>query len=182
MNFITNLSANKRRDNVYDAILMMIDRFIKMSKYISMIKIIDVAKLTNVFFEKIMLRYDMSNDIMNNKNNVFTNVFWSSLCFHAKIRKRLNSAFHSQTNESIERQNQMFEHYFKTYVNTKQSNWAKLLSLTKFAYNNNHHNFVDFTSFYIMYEFHFEIKWKIENNFLQKKMLFANERIKQFQA
>ena len=67
--------ANKRRDNVYDAILMMIDRFIKMSKYISMIKIIDVAKLTNVFFEKIMLRYDMSNDIINNKNNVFTNFF-----------------------------------------------------------------------------------------------------------
>ena len=105
MNFITNLSTSKRRDNVYDVILMIIDRFIKISKYISMIKIIDVAKLTNVFFEKIMLRYDMSNDIINDKNNVFTNVFWSSLCFHAKIRKRLNNAFHFQTNESIERQN-----------------------------------------------------------------------------
>ena len=75
MNFIMKLSSNKKRDVVYDSILMIINRYIKMIKYISIIKKIDVTKLTKVFFEKIVLCFDMSNKIMNDKEFVFTNAF-----------------------------------------------------------------------------------------------------------
>ena len=75
MNFIIELFSNKRRDVVYDSILMIIDRYIKMIKYISIIKKIDVAKLTKVFFEEIVLHFDMSNEIMSDRNFVFTNEF-----------------------------------------------------------------------------------------------------------
>ena len=40
-----------------------------------MIKKIDVAELTKVFFEKIVLCFDMSNEIVNDKKFVFMNVF-----------------------------------------------------------------------------------------------------------
>ena len=46
-----------------------------MTKYLSMIIKIDVAKLTKVFFEKIVLRFDMSTNIINDKNSFFTKVF-----------------------------------------------------------------------------------------------------------
>ena len=75
MNFVIKLFSSKRRDVVYDSILMIIDRYIKMIKYISIIKKIDVAELTKVFFEKIVLRFDMSDEIVNDKNFVFTNEF-----------------------------------------------------------------------------------------------------------
>ena len=75
MNFITKLFSNKRRDVVYDSILIIIDRYIKMIKYILMIKKIDVAKLMKMFFKKIVLRFDISNEIMNDKKFVFMNVF-----------------------------------------------------------------------------------------------------------
>ena len=75
MNFITKLFSNKRRNVVYDSILMIIDRYIKMIKYISIIKKIDVAKLTKMFFKKIILRFNMSNKILNDKKFMFTNVF-----------------------------------------------------------------------------------------------------------
>ena len=75
MNFITKLFLNKKRDIVYDLILMIIDQYIKMIKYVLIIKKIDVAKLTKIFFEKIILRFDILNEIINDKKFVFINVF-----------------------------------------------------------------------------------------------------------
>ena len=75
MNFIIKLFSNKRRDVVYDLILMMIDRYIKMIKYILIIKKIDVAELTKIFFKKIILRFDMSDEIVSDRNFVFMNKF-----------------------------------------------------------------------------------------------------------
>ena len=75
MNFVTSLFSNKRRDIVYDFILIMINRCIKMIKYILVIIKIIVVKLTKIFFEKIVLRYDVSNDIVNNKKFVFISAF-----------------------------------------------------------------------------------------------------------
>ena len=59
------LFLNKRRDVIYDSILMIINQYIKIIKYISIIKKIDVAELTKIFFEKIILCFDMSDEIMN---------------------------------------------------------------------------------------------------------------------
>ena len=67
--------SSKKRDVVYDLILMIIDRYIKMIKYVSIIKKIDIAKLMKIFFKKIILRFDMSNKIINNRKLVFTNAF-----------------------------------------------------------------------------------------------------------
>ena len=77
----------------------MINRYIKMIKYLFMFIIIDVAALTELFFIKIVCRYDMSYDIVNNRGFVFTSVFWFTLCFYSRIKRRLSIAFHSQTND-----------------------------------------------------------------------------------
>ena len=75
MNFVIELFLSKRRDVVYDSVLMIIDRYIKMIKYILIIKKINVAELTKMFFKKIVLRFNMSDNIVNDKNSVFTNKF-----------------------------------------------------------------------------------------------------------
>ena len=75
MNFVIELFSSKRRDVVYDSILMIIDRYIKMIKYILIIKKIDVAELTKVFFKEIVLRFDMSDEIVNDRNFVFISEF-----------------------------------------------------------------------------------------------------------
>ncbi len=46
-----------------------------MIKYILITTRIDVAELTKVFFEKIILRFNMLTDIMSNKDSVFTSAF-----------------------------------------------------------------------------------------------------------
>ena len=75
MNFVTKLLLNKKRDVVYDLILMIINQYIKMIKYVLIIKKIDVAKLTKMFFKKIVLHFNMSDEIVNNKKFIFINAF-----------------------------------------------------------------------------------------------------------
>ncbi len=75
MNFVTNLSSSKRREVVYNLIFVIINRCIKMIKYILIITRINVVKLTKVFFEKIILRFNMSVNIISNKDSVFISAF-----------------------------------------------------------------------------------------------------------
>ena len=75
MNFVTELSLNKYKNVVYNVILVMIDRYIKMIKYLSVFIIIDAAALTELFFIKIIYRYDIFYNIVNNRDFVFINVF-----------------------------------------------------------------------------------------------------------
>jgi len=75
MNFVTSLSPSKRQEVVYDSIFVIVDRYIKMIKYIFVIIKIDIAKLTKVFFDEIVLRFETPTSIMSNKKFVFTSVF-----------------------------------------------------------------------------------------------------------
>ena len=75
MNFIINLSSSKREDIVYNTIFVIVDRYTRMIKYLSMIIKIDIAKLTKLFFEQIVLRFNISADIVNDKDSLFINAF-----------------------------------------------------------------------------------------------------------
>ena len=75
MNFVTGLLSSKRRDVVYDSILMIVDRYIKMIKYVSVIKKTDVAELAEMFFEKVVLHFGMSDEIVSDREFVFTSAF-----------------------------------------------------------------------------------------------------------
>ena len=95
INFIIDLSSSKRENVVNDAILVIVDKWTKMIKYLSIIIKIDAAKLIKLFFEKIVLRFDISIDTVNDKDFLFINIFWSVFCYHAKIKRRLNTVFYS---------------------------------------------------------------------------------------
>ena len=75
MNFVIELLFNKYKNVVYDVILVMINRYIKMIKYLFVFIIIDAVALTELFFIEIIYRYDMFYDIVNDRGFVFISVF-----------------------------------------------------------------------------------------------------------
>ncbi len=60
---------------MYDLILMIVDYYMKMMYYLSIKKTLTVIKLTELFFEKIALRYEILNDIIINKDSLFISAF-----------------------------------------------------------------------------------------------------------
>jgi hypothetical protein len=94
MNFIIDLSFNKRREQIYDVILIIINRYTKYFKYISTRKDWTTKHLANELFDEIFFKQEMSKFIIFDKNSLFTFNFWSNFCYHLRIKIRLNIVFH----------------------------------------------------------------------------------------
>jgi len=60
---------------VYDLILVIVDRYTKMMRYLSMKKTLTVVELAELFFEKIVLRYEILSDIVIDRDNLFISAF-----------------------------------------------------------------------------------------------------------
>ena len=178
MNFIIDLSSSKRYDRVYDACLVIIDKYIKMIVYIAINKTIDASKLIDVFWKRVVFKFETFNEIIFDRDSIFTSFFWSKMCYYAKVKRKLNTAFHSQTNEQTERQNQTLEHYLRVFCSMRQDDWITLLLMTKFVYHNNIHFSLDCTSFYVLYDYHSKIKYNVENDVEEERILAAKERVK----
>ena len=75
MNFIIDLPSSRRDKIVYNLIFIIVNKCIEMIKYLLISIEINISKLTNIFFEKIVLYFDISADIVNDKNFLFINTF-----------------------------------------------------------------------------------------------------------
>jgi transposase InsO family protein len=83
--------------------------------------------------------------IVSDRGSQFTLKFWSALCYHLKIKHRLSTAYHPQTDGQTERQNQTLEQYLHAYINYHQSDWIRWLVFAEFAYNNSIHASIGMT-------------------------------------
>ena len=151
IDFITDLPPSKQKGNIYDSILIVIDCFIKMARYIPTTKTIDAIGLTNLFIDEVAIQYEMPAGIILDRGSVFMSNYWSEICYDFNIKRQLNTAFHLQTDRQTECQNQTLEHYLRVYCSDDQSNWAMLLPLAEYVYNNASHSSTGCSPFYAMY-------------------------------
>ena len=126
------LSADWKNDN-YNFILIIVNRLTKMVPYKS-VKITTIAlKLAKVILDVVVWHYGLSNSIVNNSSLLFISKFWSSLCYFLGVKRRLLTAFHSQTDSQTKQQNSTIKVYFRAFINFEQNDWAKFLLIAEFA-------------------------------------------------
>lgn len=148
MDFVTGLSISTNwKGDKYDSILVIVDWLTKMVHY-KLVKItIDAPRLTEVIIDVIVWHHGLLNSIMTNRDSFFTSKFWSSLCYFFGIKRRFFTTFHLQTDGQTKKQNSTIEAYLRAFVNFEQNDWARLLSMAKFAYNNTKNASIGYTPF-----------------------------------
>ena len=183
MNFIIDMSFARDSyiEKINDAILVLINKLIKYATYIATIKDLNVERLADLMWREFICRHDMMRSIISNRDSLFTSHFWSTLCWHLRAKRKLSTAFHSQTNDQTKRQNQVLKHYLRVYCNYKQNNWSKLLLMTSFAYNNSIHSVTKKTSNELLIEYTASFASASENRTLRKKTSLTIERAKWLQ-
>jgi hypothetical protein len=90
LDFIIGLPESWKSDEgkSYNAILVIVDVFSKMTQYIPFHNNIDAAKLTNVLVHKLILRgAGVPSSIVNDQGSQFTSKFWSALWYNLKIKQ-----------------------------------------------------------------------------------------------
>jgi len=60
---------------LYNSIFVIVNYYTKIIKYISIIIRTNIAELTKVFFDKIILYFEILANIVNNRRSIFTSIF-----------------------------------------------------------------------------------------------------------
>jgi len=148
--FIVDLPSS----NGYDSVLVFVDRFMKMCHLIACLKTTDAPEFARLLLDNVIRLHGIPEAIVSDRGSIFTSHFWKSLASMMNMKRRLSTAFHPQTDGQTERMNRTIEQYLRIYCNYQQDNWANLLSLTEFAYNNAHQPTINCSPFYANYGFH----------------------------
>ena len=115
---------------------------------------INALELAKVIIDVVVWHHGLPNSIVTNRGLLFTLKFWSSLCYFLGVKRRLSTAFHPQTDGQTERQNSTMEAYLRAFVNFEQNDWARLLPMAEFAYNNTKNASTGHTPFELNCGFH----------------------------
>ncbi len=101
LNFIVKLSKSKKRviEAIYDFILIITDRLIKYKYFLSYKKTTFAEDLTYMFLRMIVANHELSDEIISNRNKLFTSKFWKFLMNQLEIHHKLSTAYHLQTDE-----------------------------------------------------------------------------------
>ena len=130
-----------------DSILVVVDRFTKMSHFIACTKTINSFKLADMFFEQIVRLHGFPRDIVSDRGSIFISKFWSFLLKNYGVSQSLSSAYHPQTDGQTERVNQELEQYLRLYSDQQQQNWMKNLAMAELCYNSRFHSSIRMSPF-----------------------------------
>ena len=104
INFIVKLSLLKKllTNILYNLILTIVDWLTKKARFISYLKASDAEELVYTFLQNVITFNKLFKEIILNRDKLFTSNFWTSLIRQLKIKYKLSTAYHLQTDEYTE--------------------------------------------------------------------------------
>ena len=121
VNFITKLQMS----NGYNSILVVCDRFSKMSHFVVTTEKTMVEGLVKLFRDNVWKLHGLPESVISDRGPQFATGLMKELNKMLGIETKLSMAYHPETDGQTERMNQELEQYLRMYVNYRQNNWAK---------------------------------------------------------
>ncbi len=94
INFIINLPLSFYREIVYDAILVVVDRYLKIIQFVPCNKETTAEKLTKIIKSEIIKYFDIFKFYVSDRGSLFTSAWWTIFCYWWGIRRKLSTTFH----------------------------------------------------------------------------------------
>jgi transposase InsO family protein len=140
--------------NGYDSIMVVIDKNTKLGHFIPTHESINSQDTANLFLQHVWRYHGTPEEVISDRGPVFVSKFMTRLCNLLRIKPSPTTAFHPQADGQTERLNQVLEQFLRMFTTTRQDDWADLLPIAEFAYNNASHAATGFSPFYVTYGYH----------------------------
>jgi hypothetical protein len=158
--FITDLPESSG----HTKILVVVDRFTKMAHFIPLSKK-DSPTVAKAYLENIRKYHRFREDVVSDRDGTFTGQYFTDPYNYLGIKRSMSNAFHPQTDGQTERINQVMEAYLRSYCNYEQNDWAEMLGMAEFAYNNSKHSATKISPFYSNYGYEPRTNWPTDIQF-----------------
>lgn len=158
MDFIVGLPESQGKN----AIMVVIDRLSKMAHFIPAREDpdvhaperLDVKQVARLYRDNVFKHHGLPSYLLSDRGSVFTSKISRALYDITGIKHQASTAFHPETDGQTERINSILEQYLRGYCNYQQNDWANLLSMAEFKYNNTLSGAIGMTPFFANYGYH----------------------------
>jgi len=133
--FITDLPESEGATKI----LVVVDRFTKMAHFIPITKK-DSPTVARAYLENIWKYHGFPEDVVSDRDGTFTGQYFTDLYDYLGIKNSMSTAFHPESDGQTERIDQVIESYRRSYCNYEQNDWASMLAIAEYAYNNSKHS------------------------------------------
>ena len=99
LDFITHLP----KVGEYDAILVIVDRFLKYATFVPTPKLCSTELTVQLFFKHIVKLWGISSSIISDRDGGFIGTFWTELFIFLGTTLNISSSYHPQTNGQTKR-------------------------------------------------------------------------------
>ena len=144
--------------------MVVVDRFRKMAHFICLETNASARDVADTFRKEVLKLHGLPSENISDMDAKFSGKFWESLCKSLGIKRKMWTAYHTQTDGQTERINQVLEGYLCNFVNYDQNDWYQLLPLAEYAYNNSKASAHKLTPFFANYGFHPQTEWMKERD------------------
>ena len=124
-----------------------------LSKYVVAVPIgqQDAETVARVFVGNIVLKCDTPIILQTYQGANFISEVFRNTCKILKIKKVQSTAFHPESQGSIERSHRMLAEYLRHYVNEDQTNWHEWVPFATYVYSTTVHSATGFTPFELLF-------------------------------
>jgi len=170
----------------HDSILVVCDRFSKMSHFVVTTEKTIVEGLARLFRDNVWKLHRLPESVILDRGPQFAAGMTKELNKMLGIETKLSMAYHPETDGQMERTNQELEQYLRMYVNHRQNNWAEWLAIAEFAFNNKVYTATKMSPFQVNYRreprMGFDIRKKGKNKKAEKFVREMKERHEEARA
>ena len=151
--FVEFLPECRRRNRVYQHILVIVDRLTKRRLYEPLTSL-STDELMDAMSRRLFSSYGFPISTVNDRGSQLTAHLWKRVCERYGVRIKFSSAHHPETDGQTENANKVMKNYLRAYVSYTQDNWVDYLSDAEFAANNHVNVSTGMTPFFADHGFH----------------------------
>ena len=135
----------------FDSIFVVVDRLTKMAHFVPCSEKMDAEQFASLFVRDVARLHGMPRSIVSDRGSIFLSKFWTRTCYLWGVSLKQSSAYHPQTDGQTERTNQIVEQHLRLFTSYGQDDWADLLPMAEYAYNNAKQESIGMSPFKALY-------------------------------
>ena len=132
----------------YDSIYVVVDRFTKMAHFIPTTEKALEEDLIDLHMKNVWKHHGLPLVHSTDRHGNFTSKYIQKMFKSLGIEQRFSTAYHPQTQGQVENVNGWLETFLRMFCDHRKENWADLLHMAEFSWNNHHHSSIGMTPFY----------------------------------
>ena len=135
-----------------------------LTKFVVAIPTQDAETLAREFVQNVVLKYGIPETILTDQEANFLSELCANVCKLLQIKKIQTTAFHPESNGSLERRYKVLVEYLRHYIAEDQRDWDEWVAYATYVYNITTHRATGYSPFELLFGYRARTRLRYKPN------------------